>query len=273
MGRGGGRGGKMLRVLITGGSRGVGASVAKRFARQRPGSMIAILGRSWRVPSHPGLEGTLDDVSKEIHEMGCTPLPIRVDMRNASDLEEGIRRAIRSFGGLDVLVNNASAFALGGKTKEMDLVHEVNCRGTMISIRECKPELEKSKGCIVTISPPIRLSRLEWVSSHPPYTISKYGMTLSTLAAASETVRANCLWPKRTLSTASTKMMEERGILEGAYKRGRDPDYFARCVFKLATQSSSNASTLLDEDLIRHQDASSPLDAFVEEDGGGKGMF
>lgn len=256
-----------MRVLITGASRGIGASIARTFAKKCPGAHIALVARSMDTPSHDGLQGTLAEVASDVRALGGVALPMEIDARDGRAWQEGMRAVVDSFSGLDVLVNNASALHLDRSTKlkHMDLLHQVNARATMLAIQECEKALEKSQGSIVTMSPPVRMGRLDYIRNHPSYTISKYSMTLATLGAASERVRANCLWPKHTVATAATKRLEAHHV-PGAFSKGREPSLIAECVYKLAVEDAHvNAQALLDEDVINLPACDAPLDLFVED--------
>jgi len=267
-----------MRILITGASRGIGAATARAFARRVPGARIALLGRSDRHPSHPTLQGTLVETADAVDRLGGIPLVLPTDIRRASELEPSLAQALDAFGGMDVLINNASALNVDASpsTRTMDLVHRVNTRATAICIRDLLPALEDTSdrangapGSIVTLSPPVRMGRLEWIRAHPSYTISKYAMTMHTLAAASDAVRANCLWPRRMTATAATERLERSGLVPGAHSRGRDPDRVADAIVRLALDGRWQASTLFDDDVdpdLSRDDPTPPppLDAFVE---------
>jgi citronellol/citronellal dehydrogenase len=261
-----------MRVLITGTSRGLGAAIARAFARHHgPDAQIALLGRSGAAPSHRSLEGTLRETQRDVEAHGALGVPFEVDLRDGEQLARTLKDVLHAFDGLDVLINNASVLRPERTlpAKRMDLVHAVNARATLLCLQECREALEASPrgGSIVTIAPPVRLGRLEWIARSPAYTLSKYQMSLATLAAASARVRANCLWPKRTVATAATKMLEERGIVPGAHSKGRRADAVAEAVHLLATRSTLNAATVLDEDLVTFDHGhDAPLDAYVSED-------
>ena len=257
-----------MRVLITGASRGIGAAVARAFAEHHGSNLrVALLARSKSKPSHPLLDGTLLETTRDVEARGGAAIPLEVDMRDGPALCQTVASALHSMGGLDVLVNNASVLAVerDASAKTMDLLHAVNARGTMLCLQECRAALEDSRGSVVTLSPPVRAGRLEWISAHPAYTLSKYAMTLATLGAASDRVRANCLWPKRTVATAATRRLEDAGALPGAHSKGRDPRVVAEAVHHLATRSTCNAESLFDEDVVEMDRDDAPLDAFVDE--------
>ena len=257
-----------MRVLITGGSRGIGRAIACRFAKER-GAHVAILGRSKSRPSHPTLLGTLNETASEIEALGGTAHPFEADLRDATHFQDTLRDAVCALGGeVDVLVNNASVLSLEREStpKTMNLLYEVNTRGCLLAIQTCRDALSRARGSIVTLAPPIRLGRLEWISQTPAYTISKYSMTLATLQAADEHVRANTLWPARMVATAATRRLE--AVVPGAFVKGRPPSHTAEAVFRVATDRSCTARSLLDDEVISPDDPrlhEAPLDAFVDE--------
>lgn len=257
-----------MRVLVTGASRGIGRAVALRFAAEHgSGLTIGLLARSHSKPIHPELDGCLIETCKAIESHGAAAIPIGVDMRDPACLKHGLRNFLNAAGGLDVLINNASALVT--QEKQMDLAYEVNTRGTMICLNECHAALEESGGSIVSMAPPIRLGRLEWLTRYGiAYTLSKYNMTLATLAKASRRVRANCLWPRHMVSTAATARLEgaHPGAFEGAFTRGRQVEHVAEAVHTLATRPDWNARTLFDDEVCDMPLTHAPLDAFVERD-------
>lgn len=270
-----------MRVLITGASRGIGAAVARAFARHhgegKKDCVLALLGRSLSSPSHANLKGTLLDTAREVERLGATAVPLYVDARDGDALRRTVQDAVHSLGGLDVLVNNASALVLPSSSslKHMDLVHAVNARATMLCLDGCREALSQSSffssaGSVVTLSPPLRLGRLDWISQHGvPYTLSKYDMTLATLAEASDRVRANCVWPRYTVATSATARLEASGSLPHAHSRGRAAEDVGEAVYRVATHPTWNARTLLDDEAwpeMPPPPMGAPLDAFVEEE-------
>ena len=257
-----------MRVLITGASRGIGAAVAKAFAKKHGArAKIALLARSRHSPSHPALNGTLDETCRSVQSFGGTAVPVSVDMRDDPSLTDSVDRICKMFSGLDVLVLNASSLSVNPRPKAstIDWLFQTNIRSSLRTLQACHGHLSDSRGSVVSISPPVRMGRLNWISDHPAYTISKYGMTMATLAHADDRVRACTLWPRHTISTEATRYLETKHGFVGAHTLGRSPSLFAEAVHKLATDPSKNATCLFDDDVIDMGDTYAPLDAFAEE--------
>lgn len=268
-----------LRVLITGASRGIGAAVARRFANEN--AHIALLARSSDRPAHSNLSGTLLEVAQDVEARGGSAWVFGMDMWDDPKLiRRQVHNAIGVLGGLDVLINNASALDVSCEPTAIktSLVMDVNAKGTLSVCLECAPALRESVGSMVTLSPPIDLSRPDWIAAHPHYTISKYAMTMATLGFASDGIRANCVWPRHTIATAATKRLETMGALPHAYTKGRDPKTLANIVYALATQPHLSGHAMLDDEVADRlvdfgftdtlvelilEDCDAPLDAFA----------
>tara|TARA_B110001452_G_scaffold43466_2_gene33292 strand:+ start:968 stop:1786 length:819 start_codon:yes stop_codon:yes gene_type:complete len=263
-----------MRVLITGASRGIGRAIATRFA-ERYGSdlIVGLLARSGTTPVHWSLEGSLRDTARDVSYHGSTAFQLPTDLRDVTSVRSSISQFIHAAGGLDVLVNNASALVPNprkqAEDKSMSLLYEVNTRGTMVCLDACRDALRDDLGSVVTVSPPIRMGRLQWLRMHGvPYTVSKYSMTLATLAEAQTNgVRANCIWPRHMVSTASTERLERMDIVPGAHSNGRDAMEFADAVVRLAVHDTHrNAQCVFDDDVLPSlPHTQSPLGAYAEQ--------
>ncbi len=214
-------------IFITGGSRGIGLAIAKRAAAE--GARIAIAAKTDRP--HPKLEGTIHTAAEEIRAAGGEALPILCDIRDEAAVKAAVDEAAAAFGGLDVLVNNASAISLtptlATDPKRFDLMMGVNARGTFMTTQAALPHLLKAENPhVLTLSPPLDLN-VGWFKNHAAYSLAKYGMSLLTLGWAGEyqgKVAFNCLWPRTTIDTAAV-----RNLLGGAEmaSQSRKPEILA----------------------------------------------
>ena len=199
------------KIFITGGSRGIGLEIAKRAARD--GAMIAIAAKT--ADPHPLLPGTIFTAAKEIEDAGGKALPIQCDIRDEDAIQAAIDKAVGEFGGLDILVNNASAInltpTLQTPAKRYDLMFDINVRGTFLTSQAAIPHLLKAENPhILTLSPPINLQG-KWFKRHVAYTMSKYGMSMTVMGLAEEFKRdgiaVNALWPRTVIDTAALQMI------------------------------------------------------------------
>ncbi|HLU61666.1 MAG TPA: NAD(P)-dependent oxidoreductase [Gammaproteobacteria bacterium] len=198
-------------IFITGGSRGIGLAIAKRAASE--GANIVIAAKT--VKPHPKLPGTIYTAAEEIEAAGGRALPLQVDIREESEIAAAMKKASQEFGGIDVLINNASAINLTGTLetpmKRFDLMFDVNVRGTFAASQAAIPYLlESSNPHILTLSPPLNLDP-KWFRQHTAYTMSKYGMSMCVLGMAAEFaeqgIAVNALWPRTVIATAALAML------------------------------------------------------------------
>ena len=203
------------RIFITGGSRGIGLALALRAAAD--GASIAIAAKT--AEENPKLPGTIFSAAKEIETAGGTALPIQCDIRDEDAIAAAVNKAAAQFGGIDILINNASAINLTPteKTpaKRFDLMFDVNVRGTFLTSQAAVPHLRESAKAgrnphILTLSPPLSMSP-KWFKNHVAYTMSKYGMSMCVLGMAEEFKRdgiaVNALWPRTAIDTAALQMI------------------------------------------------------------------
>ncbi len=243
----------MRSAIVTGASRGIGAAIARRLAND--GYRVLAVARSLEEPSHAGLSGTL----KDLEHPRITPM--RVDMREEKDICAAVDAVAQWNGRLDVLVCNASAINLDPEppAKVMDLLHNVNVRGTQLISQHARRHMY-ADGRMLAIAPPILLSRREWIAQCPSYAISKYSMTLCMLGMSCH-VHANTLWPKKTIATAATDLIEKTTGTP-AFSRGRNPAYFAKAA-SIVLHSNMSGLQLYDEDVLEHASDDAPTDLFV----------
>ena len=217
------------------------------------------------MPSSRKLQGTLDVTARAITPSGGVDYVQPLDVTDARDVRRDVNCVVRDHGGIDVLVNNASAVdpRPHPNLESVDRMHSTNARAALLCNAACVPHLAERGGQILSFSPP--LPGLErWLSTMPAYAMSKYGMTMATLAFAHE-VRANSLWPKRTVRTAATRMLEDKTGVP-YFTQGRSPDYFAEAARDLLVRADAPTGRMfLDEHILPHAPDEAPLDIFVRE--------
>ncbi|HIE60935.1 MAG TPA: NAD(P)-dependent oxidoreductase, partial [Microbacterium sp.] len=240
-------------VLLSGGSRGIGLAIALRCAAD--GANIAILAKT--DTPHPKLEGTVHTAAEAIEAAGGSALPIVGDVRNDDDVTAAVLKTQGEFGGIDVVINNASVIDLSGSldlsAKKYDLMQGVNVRGTFMLSRAAVPILREAENPhILSLSPPLNLSP-RWLGGHTGYTLAKYGMTMATLGIGAEFAKdgiaANTLWPRTTIATAAVQF-----ALGGdqMMKVSRTPEIYADAAYEVVTKPSRDytGQTLIVEDVL-----------------------
>lgn len=240
-------------IFITGASRGIGREIALRCAQD--GAKIVIAAKTDQP--HPTLEGTIHSVAAEVEAAGGKALPIQLDIRDDAKVYEAVAKAVATFGGIDVLINNASAISLTPtletQMKRYDLINSVNARGTFLCSQACIPHLKKSSNPhILTLSPPLNM-KPKWFKNNLAYTMSKYGMSMCTLGMSAEFkdegIAVNSLWPKTTIATAAISVNFPKQILQAS----RKPSIMADAAHVILTSDSrdTTGNFFIDEDLLR----------------------
>jgi citronellol/citronellal dehydrogenase len=240
-------------LFITGASRGIGKAIALRAARD--GARIVIAAKT-KVPN-PKLPGTIYSAAQEIEAAGGKALAIAVDVREEADVERAVQQAVETFGGIDVLVNNASAISLTGTLqtpmKRFDLMHQVNTRGTFLCTQKCLPHLKRaSNPHVLNISPPLNLAA-RWFAPHVAYTMAKYGMSLCVIGMAEEFradgIAVNALWPRTGIDTAAIAYIAGADMLQ----RCRKPEVMADAAYAILTRDARSCTGrfFIDEEVLR----------------------
>ncbi|XP_049566930.1 hydroxysteroid dehydrogenase-like protein 2 isoform X4 [Orcinus orca] len=240
-------------VFITGASRGIGKAIALKAAKD--GANIVIAAKT--AQAHPKLAGTIYTAAEEIKAAGGKALPCVVDVRDEQQISSAVEKAVEKFGGIDILVNNASAISLTNTletpTKKVDLMMNINTRGTYLTSKACIPYLKKSKiAHILNLSPPLNLNPL-WFKQHCAYTIAKYGMSMCVLGMAEEfkgEIAVNALWPKTAIYTAAMDMLGGSGIESQCRKVDIIADA-AYCIFKKPKSFTGNF--IIDENILKEE--------------------
>ncbi|WP_420717557.1 SDR family oxidoreductase [Emcibacter sp.] len=226
-------------IFITGGSRGIGLAIAKRAAAD--GANITIAAKS--TEPHPKLEGTIYTAAEEIETAGGKALPLAVDIRDEELVAGAVAKTVETFGGIDILINNASAISLTPTLqtdmKRYDLMHQINTRGTFMVSKACIPHLRKAENPhVLNLSPPLNMEA-KWFSGHVAYTMAKFGMSMCVLGMAEEFKRDgiafNALWPRTAIATAAVKNLLGG---EAAVRGSRQPEIMADAAHIILTRNS-----------------------------------
>ena len=243
-------------LFITGASRGIGLAIALRAAKD--GANIAIAAKT--ATPNPKLPGTIFTAAEEIEKAGGKALACVCDIREEAQIAEAVKKTVETFGGIDALVNNASAIHLSGTEhtpmKRFDLMHQINTRGTFACSQACIPHLRKSKNPhILNNSPPLNMEA-RWFAPHVAYTMAKFGMSMCVLGMAEELkgdgIAVNAIWPRTGIATAAVK-----NLLGGdeAMRGCRSPEIMADAAYAILTSPSRELTGrfLVDEDFLRER--------------------
>lgn len=243
-------------AFITGASRGIGKAIALRLAAE--GANIVVAAKS--TEENPKLGGTIYSAAEEIEAAGGKALAVQCDIRDENQIQAAVDKAIETFGGIDILVNNASAINLTPtektEAKRFDLMHDINVRGTFFVSRACIPHLRKSTNAhILNLSPPVNMD-MKWFANHIAYTLSKYNMTMIALGLAAElkkdNIAANALWPRTTIATAAVQ-----NLLGGEQliNMSRTPDIVADAAYYILRRPAGECTgnAFIDEQVLAQE--------------------
>ncbi|HTL36285.1 MAG TPA: NAD(P)-dependent oxidoreductase [Kofleriaceae bacterium] len=241
-------------LFITGASRGIGLAIGVRAARD--GANVVIAAKT--DAPNPKLPGTIHTAAEEIVAAGGKALPIMCDVRSEENVAAAVAKAVETFGGIDILVNNASAINLTGTEqmdmKRYDLMHQINTRGTFLCSKLCIPHLKKAQNPhVLNLSPPLNMEQ-RWFAPHVAYTMAKFGMSMCVLGMAGEFKSAgiafNALWPRTTIATSAIN-----NLLGGAQmmKASRKPDIMADAAYVIFNKSSREftGNFCIDDDVLK----------------------
>jgi len=252
-------------LFITGASRGIGKAIGLRLARE--GANIIIAAKT--TEPHPKLPGTIYTAAEEMEAAGGKALPIKVDIRSEEVVENAIKQAVETFGGIDILINNASAINLSPtlkvSMKRYDLMHSINTRGTFMTSQKCLPYLLKADNPhILNISPPLNMDP-KWFKPHVAYTMAKYGMSMCVLGMAEEfrkkKVAVNALWPRTAIATAAVRNMLGGEVM---VQRSRTPEIMAdAAAYVLARNSGDCTGNFFIDDEVLMAEGITNLDQYL----------
>ncbi len=255
-------------VFITGASRGIGHAMAIRAARD--GANVVVAAKT--AEKHPKLPGTIHTAARDVEDVGGKALAVQMDIRFEDQIEAAVAAAVQTFGGIDVLINNAGAISLSRTTetdiKRFDLMFDINVRGVFAMSKACLPHLRKSQNPhILNISPPISMEP-KWFKDHTAYTVSKYAMSMLAMGLAAENasprVGVNALWPRTAIATSALKMAS--GPIDE--RHCRKPAIMADAAHAIVTRDagSCTGNFFTDEQVMR-QEGIDDLRAYAMEPG------
>lgn len=256
-------------IIMSGGSRGIGLAIAVRAARD--GANVTIIAKTDRPD--PRLPGTIHSAAERIEAAGGRALPIVGDIRDEDGVAAAVAQTVERFGGIDIVVNNASAINLSNvgdlPAKRYDLMLDINARGTFVLTSLALPHLTNSDNPhVLTLSPPLDMDR-KWLALHAPYTVSKYAMTMLTLGVAEsrrgDGIAANCLWPRTLIATAAVQ-----NIVGGAngMAGARKPEIVADAAYQVLVRPSRECTgnTFIDDEVLAEAGVTD-LDMYRFQDG------
>lgn len=240
-------------AFITGASRGIGKAIALKLAAA--GVNIVVVAKS--VTENEKLGGTIFSAAEEIEATGAKALAVACDIRDENQIKEAVAKAIETFDGIDIVINNASAISLTSTEKtearRFDLMHDINVRGTFLVVQHCLPYLKQSAHAhILTLSPPVTISE-KWLAPHIAYTLSKYNMSLMALGWAGEfkniPIASNSLWPRTTIDTAAVRNLLGGEVLA---KMSRTPQILADAALAILSKKpeTCTGNNFIDEDVL-----------------------
>jgi citronellol/citronellal dehydrogenase len=240
-------------VFITGASRGIGKAIGLRLAKE--GANIVVAAKT--TEPHPKLPGTIYTAAEEMEQAGGKGLPVIVDVREEETLQAAIDKAVETFGGIDILINNASAIQLTGtlqtEMKRYDLMHQINTRGTFLTSKLCIPHLLKSDiGHVLNLAPPLNMET-RWFAPHVAYTMAKFGMSMCILGMAGEfkgKIAFNALWPRTAIATAAVNFALGGDTM---MKKSRTVEIMADSAFAIFSKDKAecNGNFFVDEEVLK----------------------
>jgi len=250
-------------LFITGGSRGIGLAIALKAAAD--GANVAIAAKT--VEPHPKLEGTIHTAAADIEKAGGRALALAVDVREEAQVKEALEKTVAAFGGLDIVVNNASAIQLTGTAqtdmRRYDLMQQINARGTFMVSKYAIPYLAKAENPhILMLSPPLDMKE-KWFAAHTAYSMAKFGMSLVVLGLAGELrgkgIAVNALWPRTTIATAAIKNLLGGDAL---MRMSRKPEILAEAAYRIFHKPKSFTGQFLIDDTFLAAEGVSDFDEY-----------